>query len=200
MKLSLFLCYGYRISIPLARCMAFTLHKIQNKRLVQHETKQLCTLPLKFFELHSQLVLSDCDTTNLKAKDIPLCTNARNTNCMIDPKNSEDGFHTGCRNGSNNQQQPFSGLHQPRRSTNYKHCRLTWIKPTTAFSGLHQPGRSTNYKHCPFQDYTSPDDQPTTNIDSPGSPTNNSPSQNYTSPDDQPLCAWAIKGRKKLGP
>ena len=121
MKLSLFLCYGYRISIPLARCMAFTLHKIQNKRLVQHETKQLCTLPLKFFELHSQLVLSDCDTTNLKAKDIPLCTNARNTNCMIDPKNSEDGFHTGCRNGSNNQQQPFSGLHQPGRSTNYKH-------------------------------------------------------------------------------
>ena len=128
-----------------------------------------------------------------------------------------------------NQQQSFSGLHQPERSANYKHW-LTWVttnnspsqdhtnpdgqqttnidsvgsQPTTAllrttptrtisqlqtsihlgynqqqsFSGLHQPGRSANYKHrltwiatnnSPSQDYINQDDQPTTNIDSPGS-------------------------------
>ena len=92
------------------------------------------------------------------------------------------------------QQQSFSGLHQPRRSTNHKHW-LTWV--------------TTN--NSPSQDYTNPDDQPTTNIDSPGSqPTTvllrttptwtinqpqtlthlvhnqNSPSQDYTNPDDQP--------------
>ena len=50
-----------------------------------------------------------------------------------------------------NQQQYFSGLHQPGRSTNHKHW-LTWV--------------STN--NSPSQDYTNPDDQPTTNIDSPG--------------------------------
>ena len=90
-----------------------------------------------------------------------------------------------------NQQQSFSGLHQPGRSTNYKHW-LTWVTPnnsssqdynnpddqpttnidsppTTVFSALHQPGRSTNYKHW-FTCVT----------------TNNSPSQDYTNPDDQP--------------
>ena len=51
-----------------------------------------------------------------------------------------------------NQQQSFSGLHQPRRSTNYKHW-VTWV--------------TTN--NSPSQDYTNPDDQPTTNIESPGS-------------------------------
>ena len=51
-----------------------------------------------------------------------------------------------------NQQQSFSGLHKPGRSTNYKRW-LTWV--------------TTN--KSPSQDYTNPDDQPTTNIDSPGS-------------------------------
>ena len=51
-----------------------------------------------------------------------------------------------------NQQQSFSGLHQPRRSTNYKHW-LTLV--------------ATN--NSPSQDHTNPDDQPTTNIDSPWS-------------------------------
>ena len=45
-----------------------------------------------------------------------------------------------------NQRQCFSGLFQPRRSTNHKHC-LTWV--TTRAS--------------PSQDYSNPDDQPTTN-------------------------------------
>ena len=127
-----------------------------------------------------------------------------------------------------NPKQSFSGLHQPGRSTNYKHW-LTWVttqnspqdctspddqpatnidslgsqpktvllrtapartinqlqtwthlghNPKQSFSGLHQPGRSTSYKHwltwvttqnSPSQDYTNPDDQPTTNMDSPGS-------------------------------
>ena len=66
--------------------------------------------------------------------------------------NSEEDFHTGCRNVSRNQQQSSSGLHQPGQSTNYKHW-LTWV--------------TTN--NSPSQDYTSPDDQPTTNIDSPES-------------------------------
>ena len=51
-----------------------------------------------------------------------------------------------------NQQHSFSGLHKPGRSTNYKHW-LTWA--------------TTN--NSPSQIYTNPDDQPTTNIDSPGS-------------------------------
>ena len=50
-----------------------------------------------------------------------------------------------------NQQQSFSGLHQPGRSTNHKHW-LTWV--------------TTN--NNPSQDYTNPDDQPITNIGSPG--------------------------------
>ena len=61
---------------------------------------------------------------------------------------SEDGVHTGGLNVSLNQQQSFSGLHQPGRSTNHK---CTWV--------------TTN--NGPSQDYTNPDDQPTTNIDSP---------------------------------
>ena len=43
------------------------------------------------------------------------------------PNDSEDVFHTGCRNGSRNQQQSFSGLHQPGWSTKYKYW-LTWIR------------------------------------------------------------------------
>ena len=59
-------------------------------------------------------------------------------------------FHTGCWNVSHNQQPTvFWGLHQPGRSTNHKHW-LTWV--------------ITN--NSPSQNYTNPDDQPTTNIDS----------------------------------
>ena len=76
-----------------------------------------------------------------------------------------------------NQQQSFSGLHQPGRSTNHKQTYLGHNQQQS-LSGLHQPGRSTNHKHwltwvatnnSPPQDYANPDDQPTTNIDSPGS-------------------------------
>ena len=141
---------------------------------------------------------------------------------------SEDDFHTDCPNVSHNQQQSFSGLHQPGRSTSHKHL-LTWVttnnspsrdytnsddqptinihspgsQPSTvllrttpiwtinqpktfthlghnqqqSFAGLHQPGRSINHKHSLTwdttnnspQDYTNLDDQPTTNIHSPGS-------------------------------
>ena len=51
-----------------------------------------------------------------------------------------------------NQQQPFSGLHQPGPTVEYKHW-LTWV--------------TTN--NIPSQDYTNPDDQPTTNTYSPWS-------------------------------
>ena len=51
-----------------------------------------------------------------------------------------------------NQKQSFSGQHQLGRSANHKHW-LTWV--------------ITN--NSPSQDNTNPDDQPTTNIDSPGS-------------------------------
>ena len=54
----------------------------------------------------------------------------------------------------NNQQQSFSGLHQPVRWTNHKHS-VTWV--------------TTN--NVPSQDYTNSDDQPVTNIDLPGSQT-----------------------------
>ena len=127
-----------------------------------------------------------------------------------------------------NQQQSFSGLHQPGQSTSHKPW-LTWVttnnspsqdytnldnqsttnldspglQPTTvllrttpawtinqpqtlthlgynqqqSFSGLHQPGQSINHKpwltwvttnNSPSQDYTSLDNQSTTNLDSPG--------------------------------
>ena len=69
-----------------------------------------------------------------------------------------------------NQQQSFSGLHQPGRSTNHKHW-LTWV--------------TTN--NSPSQDYTNLDNQPTTNTDSPGSqPTTVLESQDYTNLDNQP--------------
>ena len=51
-----------------------------------------------------------------------------------------------------NQQHSFSGLHQPRRLANNKH-RFTRV--------------TTN--NSPSKDYTNTDDEPTTNIDSPGS-------------------------------
>ena len=68
-----------------------------------------------------------------------------------------------------NQQQSFSGLHQPGRSANYKH-RLTWV--------------ATN--NSPSQDYINQDDQPTTNIDSPWSQPKTVLFQDHTDPDDQP--------------
>ena len=71
--------------------------------------------------------------------------------------------HLGC-----NQQQPFSGLHQHGRSISYKH----WVTCVTTNNSPHN--------------YANPNDQPTTNIDSPGSqPTTLSPSQDYTNPDHQ---------------
>ena len=51
-----------------------------------------------------------------------------------------------------NQQQFFSVVHQPGRSTNHKHW-LTWVTTNNSSS----------------QDHTNLDDQPTTNIGSPGS-------------------------------
>ena len=75
-----------------------------------------------------------------------------------------------------NQQQSFSGVHQPGWSTNYKHC-LTWVTTNNSPSqDIHQPGRTNKYKHWltwvtinnnTSQDYTNTDDQPTTNTDSP---------------------------------
>ena len=65
---------------------------------------------------------------------------------------SDNDFNTGCRNVSYNQQQSSSGLHQPGRSTNHKH----WLAWVTA-------------NNSPSQDFTNPDDELTTNIDSPGS-------------------------------
>ena len=64
-----------------------------------------------------------------------------------------------------NQQQSFSVLHQPGRSTNHKHW-LTWATTNSSPSGLHQPGRSTNHKHWLTR-----------------ATTNSSPSQGYTNPD-----------------
>ena len=92
-------------------------------------------------------------------------------------------------------QQQSSGLHKPGWSTNHKHW-LTWVTTNNSPSqdytnpddqpntNIDSPWLTTN--NSPSQDYTNPDDQPNTNIDSPWLTTNNSPSQDYTNPDDQP--------------
>ena len=46
-----------------------------------------------------------------------------------------------------NQQQSYSGLHQPGRSTNHKTLTHLGHNQQQSFSGLHQPGQSTNCKH-----------------------------------------------------
>ena len=71
------------------------------------------------------------------------------------PNDSEDVFHTGCRNGSHNQQQSFSGLHQPDQMT---------LKMSSTL--VVEMAVATN--NSPSQDYTKPDDQPNTNTDLPG--------------------------------
>ena len=87
-------------------------------------------------------------------------------------------------NFSHNQQQSFSGLYQPGRSTNHNVSH----NQQQSISGLHQPGRSTNHKRQsqPITGLlrTTPTrmtNQPQTSVT-----TNNSPSKDYTNPDDQP--------------
>ena len=100
-------------------------------------------------------------------------------------------------------QQQSSGLHQPGRSTNYKHW-LTWVttnnnpqdytnlddQPTTQTLthlghnqqqslGLHKPGRSTNYKHWLTWVTTDNSLLRTTNLD-------DQPTTNTDSPGSQP--------------
>ena len=62
---------------------------------------------------------------------------------------------------------PTRTINQPQTLTHLG------IKQQQYFPGLHQPGRSTNplvsTNNSTSQDYTNPDDQPTTNTDSPGS-------------------------------
>ena len=60
---------------------------------------------------------------------------------------------------SHNQQQPFSGLHQPGRPINYKQLTLKMTSTLVVET-------SVTINNSPSQDYTNPDDQPTTNIDS----------------------------------
>ena len=65
-----------------------------------------------------------------------------------------------------NQQQSFSGLHKPGRSTIHKRQ----LQPTTVFLRttqtrmINQPQTSVSTNNIPSQDYTNPDDQPTTNV------------------------------------
>ena len=114
------------------------------------------------------------------------------------PNDSEDDFHTGCPNVRHSQQQSFSGLHKPDPMT---------LKMTS--TQVVQTSVTTN--NSPNQDYTNPDDQPTTNIDSintncmtdliltlkmtstrvveTSATTNNSPNQDYTNP-TQWLWRW----------
>ena len=118
-------------------------------------------------------------------------------------------------NVSLNQQQSFSGLHQPGRSTNHKRQSqpTTVLLRTTPTRTINQPQTSVSTNNSPSQDYTNPDDQPTTNVSlnqqqsfsglhQPGRTinqpqtsvsTNNSPSQDYTNPDDQPTTSNIFK-------
>ena len=65
-----------------------------------------------------------------------------------------------------NQQQSFSGLYQPGRSTNHKRQSqsTTVLLRTTPTQTINQPQTSVTTNNSPSQDYTSPDDQPTTNV------------------------------------
>ena len=121
------------------------------------------------------------------------------------PNDSEDDFHTGCPNVRHSQQQSFSGLHKPDPMT---------LKMTS--TQVVQTSVTTN--NSPNQDYTNPDDQPTTNIDSintncmtdliltlkmtstrvveTSATTNNSPNQDYTNP-TQWLWRWLPHGLSK---
>ena len=69
-------------------------------------------------------------------------------------------------NVSNNQQQSFSGPHKPGRSTNNKRqSRPTVVLlRTTQIRTINQLQTSVTTNNSPSQDYTNPDDQPTTNV------------------------------------
>ena len=68
-------------------------------------------------------------------------------------------------NVSHNQQQSFSGLHQPRQSTNYKRqSQPTTDLRTTPTQTINQLQTSVTANNRPSQDYTNQDDQPTTNV------------------------------------
>ena len=69
-------------------------------------------------------------------------------------------------NVRHNQQQSFSGLHQPGRSTNHKRQTqpTTVLLRTTPTLMINQPQTSATTNNSPSQDYTNPDDQPTTNV------------------------------------
>ena len=114
-------------------------------------------------------------------------TQTRTTN-QLQTIDSENDFHTGCWNVSHNQQQPFSGLHQPGRSTNHKHWLWWWLphwlskrqsQPTTALLRSTQT-RQINQLQTLTLKMTS------TLVVETSVTTNNRPSQDYTNPDDQP--------------
>ena len=69
-------------------------------------------------------------------------------------------------NVSHNQQQSFSGLHQPARSTNHKRQSqpTTVLLRTTQTRTINQQQKSVTTNSSPSQDHTNPDDQPTTNV------------------------------------
>ena len=77
---------------------------------------------------------------------------------------------------TNNSPQDY--MHAPTRMINQPQTLTHLGHNQQSFSRLQQPGWSTNHKHwltwvttnnSPYQDYNNPDDQPTTNIDPPGS-------------------------------
>ena len=69
-------------------------------------------------------------------------------------------------NFSHNQQQSFSGLHQPGRLINQKRQSqpTTFLLRTRPTLTINQPQTSVTTNNSPSQDYTNPDDQPTTNV------------------------------------
>ena len=89
-------------------------------------------------------------------------TSVTTNNSPQDYTNPDDQPTT---NVSHNQQQLFSGLHQPGRPTNHKRQSqpTTVLLRTTPTRMTNQPQTSVTTNNSP-QDYTNPDDQPTTNV------------------------------------
>ena len=83
---------------------------------------------------------------------------------------SEDDPYTSCRNVSLNQQQSISGLHQPGpiNQPQTRHCAvntncMTIITLDLEMTPTQVVKTSVSTNNSPSQDYTNPDDQPTTN-------------------------------------
>ena len=110
-------------------------------------------------QLQPTTVLRTTPTRTINQPQTSVTTN----NSPQDYPNPDDQPTT---NVSYNQQQSFSGLPQPGRSTNHKRQLqpTTVLLRTTPTRTINQPQTSVTTNNSPSQGYPNPDDQPTTNV------------------------------------